>query len=117
MASAVGGDRMLELDKVTRRFGERTAVAEATLAIPGGQMVGIIGRSGAGKTTLLRMINRLIDPSEGRLLFDSRDITGLRGRALHAWRASFASFGGWGSSRTFMPSCSSFSVQVSAASP
>jgi len=90
MASAVGGDRMLELDKVTRRFGERTAVAEATLAIPGGQMVGIIGRSGAGKTTLLRMINRLIDPSEGRLLFDSRDITGLRGRALHAWRASAA---------------------------
>ncbi len=81
---------MLELDKVTRRFGERVAVAEATLAIPAGQMVGIIGRSGAGKSTLLRMVNRLIDPSEGRLLFDGRDITRLTGRALHAWRASAA---------------------------
>ena len=33
-------------------------------------MVGIIGRSGAGKSTLLRMINRLIDPSEGSIFFD-----------------------------------------------
>ena len=39
-------------------------------------MVGIIGRSGAGKSTLLRMVNRLIEPSEGRMLFDGRDITG-----------------------------------------
>src|SRR5215472_15488948 len=81
---------MLELDKVTRRFGERIAVAGASVSIPAGQMVGIIGRSGAGKSTLLRMVNRLIDPSEGRLLFESRDITRLTGRALHAWRASAA---------------------------
>ena len=40
-------------------------------------MVGIIGRSGAGKSTLLRMVNRLIDPSAGRVLFEGRDITGL----------------------------------------
>ena len=44
---------------------------------PAGQMVGIIGRSGAGKSTLLRMVNRLIDPSEGRVLFEGRDITGF----------------------------------------
>jgi phosphonate transport system ATP-binding protein len=81
---------MLEFDKVTRRFGERIAVAGATLSIPAGQMVGIIGRSGAGKSTLLRMVNRLIDPTEGRVLFDGRDITGLHGQALHAWRASAA---------------------------
>ena len=81
---------MLELDKLTRRFGERVAVADVTLAIPGGQMVGVIGRSGAGKSTLLRMVNRLLDPSEGRVLFEGRDITGLRGSALHAWRASAA---------------------------
>jgi phosphonate transport system ATP-binding protein len=81
---------MLTFDKVTRRFGERVAVADATLTIPGGQMVGIIGRSGAGKSTLLRMVNRLIDPSEGRLSFDGRDITELRGGRLHAWRASAA---------------------------
>jgi phosphonate transport system ATP-binding protein len=65
-------------------------VSDATLAIPGGQMVGIIGRSGAGKSTMLRMVNRLIEPTSGRVLFDSRDITRLRGRALHGWRASAA---------------------------
>jgi len=81
---------MLEFEHVTRRFGELVAVADATLAIPAGQMVGIIGRSGAGKSTLLRMTNRLIDPSEGRLLFEGREITRLRGTALHAWRASAA---------------------------
>jgi phosphonate transport system ATP-binding protein len=81
---------LLEIDKVTRRFGELTAVSEATLAIPGGQMVGIIGRSGAGKSTLLRMVNRLIEPTTGRVVFDGCDITQLRGRRLHSWRASAA---------------------------
>jgi phosphonate transport system ATP-binding protein len=81
---------MLEFDRVTRRFGEVVAVNEATLAIPDGQMVGIIGRSGAGKSTLLRMVNRLIEPTAGRVLFDGRDITALRGGALHDWRASAA---------------------------
>jgi phosphonate transport system ATP-binding protein len=81
---------MLEFDKVTRRFGERIAVADASLTIPPGQLVGIIGRSGAGKSTLLRLVNRLIDPTEGRLVFEGRDITRLRGSALHAWRAGAA---------------------------
>jgi phosphonate transport system ATP-binding protein len=57
---------MLKLDKLTRRFGDNLAVNNANLTIPDGQMVGIIGRSGAGKSTLLRLLNRLIDPSEGR---------------------------------------------------
>jgi phosphonate transport system ATP-binding protein len=81
---------MLQLDNVTRRFGDRVAVADASLSVPAGQMVGIIGRSGAGKSTLLRMVNRLIDPTAGRILFEGRDITGLGGHAVHAWRASAA---------------------------
>jgi phosphonate transport system ATP-binding protein len=81
---------MLDLVHVTHRFGERVAVADATLTIPAGQMVGIIGRSGAGKSTLLRIVNRLIDPSEGQVMCEGRDVTRLRGRALHAWRASTA---------------------------
>ena len=81
---------MLQLDNVTRRFGERVAVSDATLSVPGGQMVGITGRSGAGKFTLLRMVNRLIEPTAGRVLFDGRDITVLSGRAVHDWRASAA---------------------------
>src|SRR4051812_44563788 len=80
------GAAMLELDHLTRRFGRVTAVDGVTLAIPAGQMVGVIGRSGAGKSTLLRMINRLVEPSEGSIRFEDRDVTALRGAALRDWR-------------------------------
>ena len=53
-------------------------------------MVGIIGRSGAGKSTLLRLVNRLVDPSGGRIVFENLEITSLKGRALHEWRARCA---------------------------
>ncbi len=77
---------MLELQNVSRQFGATRAVANVSIAVPKGQMVGVIGRSGAGKSTLLRMINRLVDPSEGRILFDGRDVTALKGAALRDWR-------------------------------
>jgi phosphonate transport system ATP-binding protein len=78
---------MLELQGLTRRFGAVVAVDAVSLAIPAGQMVGIIGRSGAGKSTLLRMMNRLAEPDAGRILADGRDVTSLRGRALCDWRS------------------------------
>lgn len=53
-------------------------------------MTAIIGPSGAGKSTLLRLLNRLIDPTEGEIRMGARDITGLRGRSLIAWRAECA---------------------------
>ncbi|MBX9697995.1 MAG: phosphonate ABC transporter ATP-binding protein [Acetobacteraceae bacterium] len=81
---------MLELQGVTRRFGAVTAVDDISLTVPTGQMLGVIGRSGAGKSTLLRMINRLTDVTEGRILFDGRDVTALAGGALHAWRSDCA---------------------------
>jgi phosphonate transport system ATP-binding protein len=81
---------MLELRGLTRRFGAVTAVDRVDLAIPEGQLVGIIGRSGAGKSTLLRLINRLTEPSAGRILHDGTDITALRGAALRAWRTDCA---------------------------
>ncbi|MBN8872953.1 MAG: phosphonate ABC transporter ATP-binding protein [Rhodospirillales bacterium] len=81
---------MLELDHLTRRFGDKVAVAHASLQIQDGEMVGIIGRSGAGKSTLLRLINRLIEPSEGRIIADGRDVTALAGAELRAWRARTA---------------------------
>jgi len=52
--------------------------------------VGVIGRSGAGKSTLLRMINRLEQPSSGRIRFNDLDVTRLSGAALAAWRARCA---------------------------
>jgi phosphonate transport system ATP-binding protein len=80
------GVSMLEIERLTRRFGSKTAVDGVSLSIPAGQMVGVIGRSGAGKSTLLRMINRLTEPSEGRITFDGQDVTQLKGRALRDWR-------------------------------
>ncbi|MBK1661189.1 phosphonate ABC transporter ATP-binding protein [Paracraurococcus ruber] len=81
---------MLELQGLTRRFGAVTAVDAVTLSVPAGQMVGVIGRSGAGKSTLLRMINRLTDPTEGRVLQHGRDVTALRGAELRRWRTDCA---------------------------
>jgi phosphonate transport system ATP-binding protein len=81
---------MLELQGLTRRFGARTAVDGVSLTVPAGQMVGVIGRSGAGKSTLLRMVNRLTEPSEGRILAAGRDVTAMRGHALRGWRAECA---------------------------
>ena len=81
---------VLEIVQLSRRFGDTLAVAGANLTIERGEMVGIIGRSGAGKSTLLRLINRLIDPTEGRILSDGKDVTALRGAELRAWRARTA---------------------------
>jgi len=81
---------MLEIDGLSRSFGTKVAVAEVSLQIDAGAFVGIIGRSGAGKSTLLRLINRLVEPSAGRILFDGLDITALRGRELRRWRARAA---------------------------
>ena len=60
------------------------------LSIGHGAFVGIIGRSGAGKSTLLRMINRLQEPSAGRISWNGNDVTALKGDALCEWRAQCA---------------------------
>ncbi len=81
---------MLAIDGVSRRFGSKTAVDDVSLSIDRGAFVGVIGRSGAGKSTLLRMINRLQEPSAGRIAWDGLDVSGLRGAALCDWRARCA---------------------------
>ncbi len=81
---------ILSLSNVSRVFGETRAVDRVSLDIAPGQFVGVIGRSGAGKSTLLRLINRLIDPSEGSISFNGVEITTLRGKALRAWRRDCA---------------------------
>lgn len=77
---------MLVLDGVEKVFGRTHAVRAVSLTIPRGQFVGVIGRSGAGKSTMLRMINRLSDPTRGRIRWDGQDITALRGTPLRDWR-------------------------------
>ncbi|HEX3535438.1 MAG TPA: phosphonate ABC transporter ATP-binding protein [Stellaceae bacterium] len=81
---------MLEIDGLSRCFGNKPAVDGVSLRIEPGSFVGIVGRSGAGKSTLLRLINRLVEPSAGRVLFGGVDVTALRGRPLREWRARAA---------------------------
>lgn len=81
---------MLELKNVTRRFGPNTAVDNVDFVIPEGQMVGVIGASGAGKSTLLRMINRLIDTSEGEINFGGVKTSALKGQQLRNWQRDCA---------------------------
>ena len=78
---------MLVVEKLTRRFGSKTAVDEVSLSIAAGGFVGVIGRSGAGKSTLLRMINRLERPTSGRIACGDVDVTALTGAR---WRAGAA---------------------------
>ncbi|MGY2804331.1 phosphonate ABC transporter ATP-binding protein [Bradyrhizobium sp. USDA 4506] len=81
---------MLVVEGLTCRFGMKAAVDNASFSIAPGSFVGVIGRSGAGKSTLLRMINRLADPTSGRILFEGTDVTALRGKELRRWRARSA---------------------------
>jgi osmoprotectant transport system ATP-binding protein len=70
---------MIEIDHVTKAFGrngDRTvAVDDLTLTVDAGEIIALVGSSGSGKTTTLRMINRLIEPSSGRIIIDGRDVT------------------------------------------
>jgi phosphonate transport system ATP-binding protein len=81
---------VLEICGLKKTFGHVEALRAINLQVPAGQMVGIIGRSGAGKSTLLRIINRLADPSAGRIVWKGRDVAGLSGKDLLRWRARCA---------------------------
>ncbi|HUB45912.1 MAG TPA: phosphonate ABC transporter ATP-binding protein [Acetobacteraceae bacterium] len=77
---------MLVVEGLTKAYGDVRAVQDVSLAVPAGQFVGVIGRSGAGKSTLLRMLNRLADPTGGRIVWRETDVTRLQGHALRDWR-------------------------------
>jgi spermidine/putrescine transport system ATP-binding protein len=67
----------VRLDRVTKRFGDFTAVREMELDIPRGEFFTMLGPSGCGKTTTLRMVAGFEDPSEGRVLLSGEDVTSL----------------------------------------
>ena len=69
---------MIQLEHVSKGFaGGSNAVLDLSLEIPDGQTCVLIGPSGCGKTTTLRMINRLIDPDQGRILVDGQDTSAV----------------------------------------
>jgi branched-chain amino acid transport system ATP-binding protein len=66
---------VLAIEDVSRRFGGIVALADVSLALEEGEIVGLIGPNGAGKTTLFNLITRLYRPNSGRILFDGKDLT------------------------------------------
>lgn len=65
---------VLQLEQVTKRFGNFTAVNQLSLNIPEKEMFGFLGANGAGKTTTFRMILGLLDVSDGRVTWDGKPI-------------------------------------------
>lgn len=79
---------MLRLENVSKIYGDGTrALNGVSLEIEAGEFVVILGKSGAGKSTLLRCINRLVDPTAGRIFFDGQEVTALDGKRLRALRS------------------------------
>ncbi|GAA1854451.1 sn-glycerol-3-phosphate import ATP-binding protein UgpC [Pseudonocardia ailaonensis] len=70
----------IQIEGLTRRFGDVTAVDGVSLDVADGEFLVLLGPSGCGKSTLLRMIAGLTPPTGGRILLDGRDITAVEPR-------------------------------------
>lgn len=68
-----------------RTIGHVKAVEEISFTIDKGETLGIVGESGCGKSTTGRMIARVMDPTEGNIIFDGQDVTNLRGKRLRRY--------------------------------
>lgn len=78
---------MLVVEHLTKEYpGGVRALDNVSLTVRDGEFVVLIGLSGSGKSTLLRCINRLVEPSSGRIILDGRDITAARGADLRKLR-------------------------------
>lgn len=69
-------DDIIRTENVTMRFGGFTALNNVTASFPSGQLTAIIGPNGAGKSTYFNVLSGAFPPSEGRLVFEGKDITG-----------------------------------------
>ncbi|QFT76605.1 ABC transporter ATP-binding protein [Erythrobacter sp. THAF29] len=69
---------LLVFEAVEKRYGETIAVAGVSCTIANGSFTALVGASGSGKSTLLKMVNTLVEPSGGRVLFGGEDVTAMK---------------------------------------
>lgn len=78
---------LLTVEHLTKSYdGKGKALHDMSLSLRRGEFVTVIGPSGAGKSTFLRCVNRLIDASEGSIVFDGREITSMNKRQMRKVR-------------------------------
>ncbi|CEE00810.1 MULTISPECIES: ABC transporter ATP-binding protein [Bacillaceae] len=66
---------MIRFENITKQYNQKTVIRDFNLDIEEGQLVVFIGPSGCGKTTLLKMINRLLEPTSGKIYVNEKDIS------------------------------------------
>lgn len=77
---------MIQMKKITKRFGDVEVLKDISIDIEQGEIYGIIGHSGAGKSTLLRCINGLESYDDGSLFVDGKEVSILKGKELREFR-------------------------------
>ncbi len=73
---------MIEIQNLCKTFGASKAVDDVSFKVETGQFCMLVGTSGSGKSTTLRMINRLIEPTSGKILINGEDVTKIPGEQL-----------------------------------
>jgi branched-chain amino acid transport system ATP-binding protein len=76
---------LLEVESLSRRFGGLTAVDNLSFTVEAGAIHGLIGPNGAGKTTTFNVISGFYRPTGGRVVYDGRDISGMKTSAIAAF--------------------------------
>lgn len=61
--------KLVECKNLTKKYGKKTALQDVNLTIPRGKIIGLLGKNGSGKTTLIKLINDLLTPTSGEVLF------------------------------------------------
>ena len=76
-AASIGAEPMIRLQQLTKTFpGQaKPAVEQLDMDIAAGEIVVLVGPSGCGKTTTMRLVNRLIEPTSGRIILEGEDVT------------------------------------------
>ena len=81
------GEMLLKIENLSKSYNAQTqALADVNITLDKGEFVVVIGPSGAGKSTLIRCINRMIEPSEGKIVFDGTEITSMNNRQMRKVR-------------------------------